>query len=52
MQVSLEVLNKGAGQGDLEFSGHFDTYDGLDCVAIFDGVSWQLQLLTGSLKVR
>ena len=52
MQVSLDVLNKGAGQGDLGFSGHFNTYDGLDCVAIFDGVSWELQLLTGSLNLR
>ncbi|KAL0044955.1 hypothetical protein WJX82_003097 [Trebouxia sp. C0006] len=51
-QVSLDLLNKSGGNGDLGFSGHSETYDGLDCVAVFDGESWRLELLTGTLKVR
>lgn len=51
-QVSLDLLNKSGGNGDLGFSGHSETYDGLDCVAVFDGNSWRLELLTGTLKVR
>ncbi len=52
MQVSLDLLNKSGGNGDLGFSGHSETYDGLDCVAVFDGESWRLELSTGTLKVR
>ncbi len=52
MQVSLDLLNKSGGNGDLGFGGHSETYDGLDCVAVFDGDSWRLELLTGTLKVR
>ena len=50
--MSLDLLNKSAGNGDLGFTGHSETYDGLDCVAIFDGTRWRLELLKGSLKVR
>lgn len=52
MQVSLDLLNKSGGNGDLGFSGHSETCDGLDCVAVFDGDSWRLELLTGTIKVR
>lgn len=34
------------------FSGHSERYDGLDCVAVFDGRVWRLEMLAGSVKVR
>ena len=52
MQVCLDLSSKQAGQGDLTFNGHSELYDGLDCVAVFDGRSWRLELLAGSVKVR
>lgn len=52
MQVCLDLSSKQAGQGDLTFNGHSELYDGLDCVAVFDGQSWRLELLAGSVKVR
>ena len=53
MQVSLDLLKKSGDETGLAFTGYSEPYaDGLDCVAIFDGMSWTLQLLSGALKVQ
>ena len=53
MQVSLDLLKKSGDETGLAFTGYSESYeDGLDCVAIFDGMSWTLQLLSGALKVQ
>lgn len=53
MQVSLDLLKKSGEETGLAFTGYSESYDdGLDCVAMFDGMSWTLQLLSGALKVQ
>ena len=38
-------------EADMSFSGrHEHSRDGLDCVAIFDGVSWRLELVQSQAK--
>lgn len=52
-QVSLDLLKKSGDETGLAFTGYSEPYeDGLDCVAVFDGTSWTLQLLSGGLKVQ
>lgn len=45
-------LPDAAAQGaDMSFSGRQEqSRDQLDCVAIFDGVSWRLELVQGLVK--
>ena len=48
MQVSLQVPNAVDGMPDLGFEGQWaPTHEGLDCVAMFDGKCWRLELLAG-----
>lgn len=48
LQVSLQIPNVAEGMPGLGFEGQWaPTQEGLDCVALFDGKSWRLELLSG-----
>ena len=51
MQVIVQLpdcTNEGA---DVAFAGRYESSrDGLDCVAIFDGSSWRLELVQGLVR--
>ena len=48
-QVSLRVPNAAEGQGDVTFEGQWaPSQPGFECVAIFDGSQWRLELLDGA----
>ncbi len=50
-QVVVNLPDAAAQGTDMSFSGrHEHSRDGLDCVAIFDGVSWRLELVQGLVK--
>ena len=48
-QVELRVPNAAEGQEDVTFEGQWaPSQPGLDCMAIFDGRQWRLELLEGA----
>lgn len=51
VQAELSLPDAAMEDGDMAFSGRYErSRDGLDCVAIFDGATWRLELLDGLVK--
>jgi hypothetical protein len=52
LQVAICLPNE-AGDMDVHFTGSTEhAKDELDCVAVFDGTSFRLELLSGQVKLR
>lgn len=52
-QVSVQLPNSSTGAVDLGFQGKFEpSRDDLDCVAVFDGTTFHLELMSGSVKCK
>ncbi|CAL8465585.1 g5121 [Coccomyxa elongata] len=50
-QATVNLPDTSYPGADMSFSGrHEHSRDGLDCVAIFDGVSWRLELVRSQVK--
>jgi len=48
VQIALQTPNVQEGNPGVAFEGQWaPSQPGLDCVALFDGTSWRLELLSG-----
>eukprot|EP00798_Chlamydomonas_sp_ICE-L_P024434 gene24434-10033_t len=54
VEVSIYMPNNNNGELDVQLAGKFEPSrdDDLDCVAIFDGSGFRLELLSGQVKTR
>lgn len=51
LQMTVNLPYAAAQAADMSFNGRYEqSRDGLDCVAIFDGSTWRLELVQGLAK--
>lgn len=51
LQVVVQLPDAASPSADITFSGRYEaTRDDLDCVAVFDGSEWRLELVQGLVK--